>query len=926
MSKPGLGQAQTVGKWSTLSYTMPINPIHVALLHNGKILVVAGSGNCPASQPGCPSGSPYGPANNSGALLLDPSNGNITQFSVSSDMFCNGMVVLPDGRAFINGGTLAYDPFLGSLKSTLFDPATNTFDDVQNMAHGRWYPTVLTLGDGRIMTFSGFLETGAGTNTTVEFYTVGSGWSPPFTAPFTPDLYPRLHLLPNGKVFYSGPSPVSQLFDPSTKTWTLNVASTNYGSTRSYGSSVLLGLTPANNYDPVILIMGGNSPATATTETIDMGSSNPAWQLGPSMSQARIEMNAVILPSGKVLAVGGSVNDEDATTKSLNADLYDPATNTFSSAGANAFARLYHSVALLLPDATVWVAGGNPVRGTYEPHIEIYQPAYLFQSNGAPAARPSITSVPSSVSYGNQFTLQTPDAASIASAVLIRNGTVTHSFGMDQRMVGMSFTAGAGSLTVTAPPNANVAPPGYYMLFILNSNGVPSVASSLLLSSSSTPAPTVTSISPNSGTINGGTVVSITGTGFLAGATVSLGGTAATGVTVVNSTSITATTPAHAAGPVNVIVTNSDTQSGTLTQGFTYTTVSNPPPTLAGVSPASGPAAGGTAVTITGTGFLAGAAVSLGGTAATGVTVVNSTSITATTPAHAAGTVNVVVTNSDTQSGTLTLGFTYTAVSNPPPTLTGISPVSGTAAGGTAVTITGTGFLAGETVSLGGTPATGVTVVSGTTITATTPAHAEGAVDVVVSNAEQHAGTLPNGYTYTAITTGLGLGVPSGDSSSATIVAGQTATYTLSIGGAGLSGTASLSCTGSPAGANCSVPASEPFSSTVPATFNLSVTTTSRTVGALRLPAFAPVAGLWVFALPGMVVRPGRRIPARSLRRYLPLTLLTLLLFLCSCGGGGNSGTPQANPNGTPAGTYTLNVNATSNATVQTTSLTLIVQ
>ena len=837
MSKPGLGQAQTVGKWSTLSYTMPINPIHVALLYNGKILVVAGSGNCPASQPGCPSGSPYGPTNNSGALLLDPTNGNITQFSVSSDMFCNGMVVLPDGRAFINGGTLAYDPFLGSLKTTLFDPATNTFDDVENMAHGRWYPTVLTLGDGRIMTFSGFLETGAGTNTTVEFYTVGSGWSQPFTAPFTPDLYPRLHLLPNGKVFYSGPSPVSQLFDPSTKTWTLNVATTNYGSSRSYGSSVLLGLTPANNYDPVILIMGGNSPATATTETIDMGSSNPAWQLGPSMSQARIEMNAVILPTGKVLAVGGSVNDEDATTKSLNADLYDPATNTFSSAGANAFARLYHSVALLLPDATVWVAGGNPVRGTYEPHIEIYQPAYLFQSDGTLAARPSITSVPSSVSYGNQFTVQTPDAASIASAVLIRNGTVTHSFGMDQRMVGMSFTAGAGSLTVTAPPNANIAPPGYYMLFILNSNGVPSVASSILLSSSSIPAPTVTSISPNSGTINGGTAVSIAGTGFLAGATVSLGGTAATGVTVVNSTSITATTPAHAAG-----------------------------------------------------------------------------------------TVNVVVTNSDTQSGTLTLGFTYTAVSNPPPTLTGISPVSGTAAGGTAVTITGTGFLAGATVSLGGTPATGVTVVSSTTITATTPAHAAGAVDVVVSNAEQHAGTLPNGYTYTAITTGLGLGVPSGNSSSATIVAGQTATYTLSIGGAGLSGTASLSCTGSPTGANCSVPASEPFSSTVPATFNLSVTTTSRILGALRLPAFAPVAGLWVFALLGMVVHPGTRIPTRSLRRYLPLTLLTLLLFVCSCGGSGSSGSPQPNPNGTPAGTYTLNVKATSNATVQTTSLTLIVQ
>jgi hypothetical protein len=926
MSKPGLGQAQTVGKWSTASYTMPINPVHVALLNNGKILVIAGSGNCPPSQAGCPTGSPYGPANNSGALLLDPTNGNITQFSLSSDMFCNGMIVLQDGRALINGGTLAYDPFLGSLKTTLFDPATNTFDDVQNMAHGRWYPTDLTLGDGRVMTFSGYLDTGAGTNNAVEFYTAGSGWSQPFTAPFTPDLYPRLHLLPNGKVFYSAPSPASQLFDPSTTTWTLNVANTNYGGTRLYGSSVLLGLTPANNYDPVILIMGGDSPATATTETIDMGSPNPAWQLGPNMSQARIEMNAVILPSGKVLALGGSVNDEDATTKSLNADLYDPATNTLSSAGANAFARLYHSVALLLPDATVWVAGGNPVRGTYEPHVEIYQPAYLFQSDGTPAARPSITSVPGSVSYGNQFTLQTPDAASIASVVLVRNGTVTHAFGMDQRMVGMSFTAGSGSLTVTAPPNGNIAPPGYYMLFILNSNGVPSVASSLLLSSSSTPAPTVTSISPNSGTINGGTAVTITGTGFLAGATVSVGGTPGTGVTVVNSTSITATTPAHAAGAVNVIVTNSDTQSGTLTRGFTYTTVSNPPPTLTGISPASGTAAGGTAVTITGTGFQAGATVSLGGTPATGVTVVSSATIAATTPAHAAGAANVIVTNSDTQSGTLTQGFTYTEVSNPPPTLTGISPASGTAAGGTAVTVTGTGFQAGVTVSLGGTPATGVTVVSSTSITATTPAHAAGAVDVVVSNAEQQAATLPNGYTYTPLTTGLGLGVPSGSSSSATIVAGQTAAYTLSIGGAGLGGTASLSCTGAPTGANCSVPASEPFSSTVPSTFNLSVTTTARTVGALRLPAFAPIAGLWIFAVVGMVVHPGRRIRTRSVRRYLLLTPLTLLLFVCSCGGGGNSGGPQPNPNGTPAGTYTLNVTATSNGTAQTTSLTLIVQ
>ncbi len=266
------------------------------------------------------------------------------------------------------------------------------------------------------------------------------------------------------------------------------------------------------------------------------------------------------------------------------------------------------------------------------------------------------------------------------------------------------------------------------------------------------PAPTVSSINPTSGSANGGTPVTITGTGFLAGATVKLGGTAATGVTVVNSTSITATTAAHAAGAVSVVVTNTDAQSGTLTNGYTYTAV-NPAPTVSSINPTSGSANGGTPVTITGTGFLAGATVSLGGTAATGVTVVNSTSITATTAAHAAGAVSVVVTNTDTQSGTLTNGYTYTGV-NPAPTVSSINPTSGTTGGGTPVTITGTGFLAGATVSLGGTAATGVTVVNSTSITATTPAHAAGAASVVVTNTDAQSGTLTNGYTYTTSTGG----------------------------------------------------------------------------------------------------------------------------------------------------------------------------
>jgi len=423
-------------------------------------------------------------------------------------MFCNAMVPLQDGRVLIDSGTIQYDPFYGERQVAVFEPASNTFTNVQSMAHGRWYPTLVTLGDGRVMTFSGLNETG-GTNTAVEFYTPGSGWSQQYPASWTPDLYPRLHLLPSGKVFYAGAQTTSKLFDPATTSWNINVASTNYSGNRTYGTSVLLPLTPANGYDPKVIIMGGHSPATNTTEIIDMGAVTPVWQPGPNMSAGRIEMNAVILPDGRVLAVGGSVNDEDVGTASLAADLLGPDPNNpgkyvFSSAGANAYPRLYHSVALLLPDATVWLAGGNPSRGSYVQQMEIYQPPYLFTPTGTLATRPSISSSPSSISYGNAFTVQTPDAASITRAVLVRNGAVTHAFGMDQRAVEMSFTVGNGFLSVTTPPNGNVAPPGQYMLFLLNGAGTPSMAAFTQVATQPdfavTAAPSSRSVVPSTGT------------------------------------------------------------------------------------------------------------------------------------------------------------------------------------------------------------------------------------------------------------------------------------------------------------------------------------------------------------------------------------------------------------------------------------------
>src|ERR1700689_3687807 len=169
---PGMGQANVTGQWQTLPYTMPINPVHAALLYNGEVLVVSGSGN-------------YPPQTTYQWAIWNPQAGTITVQTAAWDMFCDGMVVLPDGRPFVLGGTLEYDPFWGQPLTAMYDIPSNTLTDAQPMAHGRWYPTGTVLGNGSMMVFSGLNETGA-TNTTVEIYTLGSGWSPPYTAPWTP--------------------------------------------------------------------------------------------------------------------------------------------------------------------------------------------------------------------------------------------------------------------------------------------------------------------------------------------------------------------------------------------------------------------------------------------------------------------------------------------------------------------------------------------------------------------------------------------------------------------------------------------------------------------------------------------------------------------------------------------------------------------
>jgi len=236
--------------------------------------------------------------------------------------------------------------------------------------------------------------------------------------------------------------------------------------------------------------------------------------------------------------------------------------------------------------------------------------------------------------------------------------------------------------------------------------------------------PTLTSVSPATGSTAGGTVVTLTGTGFTGASSVTFGGTAATAFTVDSATQITATTPARALGAVSVVVTTTPGGTNAANTLFTYIAA----PTLTNISPATGSPAGGTSVTLTGTGFTGATGVTIGGAAATSVSVVNATTITCTTPAGSAGTASVLVITPGGTNAANTL-FTYIAA----PTLTNVSPATGSRAGGTSVTLTGTNFTGATVVTFDGEPATNIIVVNATTITCTTPAGQIGTASVLVT-------------------------------------------------------------------------------------------------------------------------------------------------------------------------------------------------
>jgi Galactose oxidase-like, Early set domain/Fibronectin type III domain/Glyoxal oxidase N-terminus len=456
--------AEAEGEWGPLT-NWPFVAIHLFLLSTGHVLAFDGW-----QQP-------------EPTYTWNPTTQEFTSATAPDSIFCSGMAQLPNGEVMTVGGYGGLTTGnTGIVDTSIFNPATATWTRVANMHDPRWYPSVTELADGDYVAISGNSTNSSTWADTPEVYDPTTNtWtllSKVSTSEVHEEEYPFSYLAPNGNVFTIGPSEdVSYELNVENQTWT----PVGGPSGITNGSSVM--------YRPGKILYSGGAPsvtsttsAAAATSIIDLTAATPKWQQTAPMRNARIYHTLTMLANGEVLAVGGEpTSDQEVVTSGvLPTEIWNPATETWSPAAPIAAARNYHSTAILMPNATVLVAGGGHPNGVGDPgefSAQTYSPPYLFDG-----PRPTIASSPASSTYNTSITVATPDAASISAVNLVSLGADTHQGDMAQHFVPLSFTANSGSLTVQAPANSALAPYGNYMLFLVNNKGVPSVSAPLNLS------------------------------------------------------------------------------------------------------------------------------------------------------------------------------------------------------------------------------------------------------------------------------------------------------------------------------------------------------------------------------------------------------------------------------------------------------------
>jgi hypothetical protein len=464
-----------VGQWGPVA-DWPVVGIHVSLLPNGKVLAFDSVGDRATET--------FPVHDFTRATVYDPATGTHTRVDVDTghNIFCAGFAHLPNGSLFLAGGNRDAQ-LTGIVQTHIFNPANNSWTLGANMAAGRWYPSVTPLTNGEMLITEGGPDIPEVRRTDGTLRTLN-------TASLNLPLYPWLDVAPDGRVFYSGPDPTLRKLDPAGGgSW--QSFGQRDGIHRDYGSHAV--------FDVGKTLVAGGGSSSKDARVIDTNGATPQVSATAPMAFGRRQHNLTLLADGSVLATGGNSTGAglvDMNGGVYNAERWNPATGQWTTLAAQAVTRQYHSTALLLPDGRVLSSGGG-ICGTCDQvgylakNAEIFTPPYLFKNDGSGelAPRPEITGAPSTVSHGTSFQITTPNAASIQKVGLVRLGSQTHSVEMEQRYLPLGFTAGSGTLTANVPSNAHTAVPGVYMLFIVDSAGVPSVAKMVTLESAAPPPP-----------------------------------------------------------------------------------------------------------------------------------------------------------------------------------------------------------------------------------------------------------------------------------------------------------------------------------------------------------------------------------------------------------------------------------------------------
>ncbi len=394
-----------------------------------------------------------------------------------TDLFCSSQVILPQsGEIFIAGGdnwTGSGTNNQGNNNSNLFDYTDDTLVRSANMFRARWYSssTVMINGEVYIQGGNGGGDRPEVRQTDGTFRLLTGANTSAYAATF-----PRNFLAPDGRVFG---------YDTNGNMFFINTSGTGTLSAVGQFASANAGWTSGAVMFDIgkIAQMGGNSNGLAI---IDINGPQPVVTISQSMASRRQWVSATVIADGKVVATGGSQNDNQMTGVAYSADIWDPDTGTWHFGPAVAVkARLYHSAALLLPDASVLVSGGGAPGPQVNTNAEIFFPPYLYDGD-ALAVRPQILSAPDTAEVGDVLNIET-NTANISAVNLVKTGSVTHSVNMDQRFVPLSFTQSGNMLQAALPLRATDTPPGYYLMFVLDADGTPSMASMLRINIDATP-------------------------------------------------------------------------------------------------------------------------------------------------------------------------------------------------------------------------------------------------------------------------------------------------------------------------------------------------------------------------------------------------------------------------------------------------------